>query len=65
MPSIEQRRDHKEKVNCAPLSEVMTSGMPNRTIREVMKASAQSTADMLRIGMASSHLVDLSMRVKR
>jgi len=32
IPSKEQMADHKEEVNCAPLSLVIIAGTPNRAI---------------------------------
>jgi len=60
-----QRKAHKEEVNWAPQSEVMTNGTPNRAIKLVKRAFVQSGALMTLRGIASGHLVVLSMMVNR
>jgi hypothetical protein len=60
-----QSEAHKAEVNCAPLSEVMTEGTPNLAIQPVKRACAQSAAVMEARGIASGHLVVLSMTVNR
>jgi hypothetical protein len=57
--------DHTAAVNWAPLSEVRAAGTPNLETQAAMKASAQSTADIVLTGTASTHRVDLSTNVKR
>ncbi len=63
MPSFLQRMDQTWEVNCVPLSDVITAGMPNLATQAVMRVSAQVAAAMSRTGAASSHLVDLSIMV--
>ena len=48
------------EVNCTPQSEVMMSGTPNREIQPATRVSAHAVAVVQDIGIASSHLVDLS-----
>ena len=60
-----QREAHKEEVNWASLYVVMTDGTPNRAIQPVKRTCAQSAAVMVVRGIASSHLVVLSMTVNR
>lgn len=64
-PSLFDIWYHTSEQNCVPLSEVMASGTPNRATQPEVKASATAVAVMLASGMASSHLVDLSMMVSR
>ncbi len=52
-------------VNWVPRSEVMTAGTPKRLTQPATKASAIVAASMFLTGMASTHLVDWSMMVKR
>ena len=52
-------------MNWAPLSEVRVDGTPNLEIHESMKTLAQESAEVEDMGMASGHLVVLSMIVKR
>ena len=52
-------------MNWAPLSEVRVDGTPNLDIHESMKTLAQESAEVEDMGMASGHLVVLSMIVKR
>ncbi len=52
-------------VNWVPRSEVMTAGTPKRLTQPATKASAIVAASMFLTGIASTHLVDLSMMVKR
>ena len=42
-----------------------TAGTPNREIQALNRASVQAEAEVEVMGTASSHLVDLSMMVKR
>ncbi len=53
------------EVNCRPLSVVMFEGTPYLATHVEMSASTHVAASMLRMGTASSHLVDLSMMVSR
>jgi hypothetical protein len=62
---MEQRADHRLEVNCAPLSDVMTEGTPNRWIQPEKRADAQSAAAILLRGMASGQRVVRSTIVKR
>jgi hypothetical protein len=52
-------------VNWVPRSEVMTASTPKRLTQPATKASAIVAASMFLTGMASTHLVDRSMMVKR
>jgi hypothetical protein len=52
-------------MNCTPLSEKTTAGMPYLATQPAMKASAQSAAAVALRGKASTHLVDLSITVRR
>ena len=54
----------REEVNCAPLSEVMTSGTPKRAIQWLNNAWAQAWAVVDDMGAASTHLVERSIIVK-
>jgi hypothetical protein len=65
MERMEQRADHKLDVNCAPLSEVMTDGIPNLCIQPEKRAAAQSAAVTLLRGIASGQRVVRSTIVKR
>jgi hypothetical protein len=65
MERMEQRADHKLDVNCAPLSEVMTEGIPNLCIQPEKRAAAQSAAVILLSGIASGQRVVRSTIVKR
>jgi hypothetical protein len=56
---------HTEEVNCVPLSVVTVAGTPNHTTQSEMKLSTHVLASMLRRGIASTHLVDLSTTVSR
>ncbi len=51
-------------MNCGPLSDVMAAGTPNRAIQPETRAVAQSAALVLSMGMASIHLLFLSIMVK-
>jgi hypothetical protein len=53
---------HTWDVNCVPLSDVITAGTPNLATQAAMRVSAQVAA-ISRTGVASSHLVDLSIMV--
>ena len=59
--SAAQRLDVKTE----PLSEVMTSGRPNLAIQPFRRAHRQSSVVAFFMGIASGHLVDLSMVVNR
>jgi hypothetical protein len=48
-----------------PLSDVMSAGTPKRATHPLMRASAPSSVEVARRGMASGHLVDLSTTVNR
>jgi hypothetical protein len=65
MDRMEQRADHRLDVNCAPLSEVMTEGTPNRCIQPENRAAAQSAAATPLRGIASGQRVVRSTIVKR
>ena len=54
-----------EDINCDPLSEVMTEGIPNRGIQYLNMAPAHSVAVIDLMGIASGHLEVLSTMVKR
>jgi hypothetical protein len=60
-----QRTDQMADVNWVPLSVVMVAGTPYLDIQAAIRASAHVLASMLLRGTASSHLVDLSMMVRR
>jgi len=60
-----QREDHKEEVNCAPLSLVMVSGTPNLWIHPWSRADAQSAAVVDDRGIASGQRVVRSMTVNK
>ena len=47
------------------MSDVMKAGTPNLATQELMRVSATVAADRSLMGVASSHLVDLSTAVKR
>ena len=55
---------HSDDVKLVPLSEVITSGSPNVDI-QLMSAVVQVSAEMSLMGIASGHLVALSMIVNR
>ena len=57
--------DHRDEVIWAPPSLVITAGMPNLEIHPWNMAEAHSTTEIPVRGIASGHLVDLSMHVKR
>ena len=54
-----------EDVNCDPLSEVMTEGIPKSGIQCLNMALAHSSAVIDLTGTASGHLEVLSTMVKR
>jgi hypothetical protein len=56
---------HNAEVNWAPLSEVKCAGTPKRNTHVVKKALAQSIAEIEAKGTTSTHLVALSIMVKR
>ena len=57
--SREQMADHRDEVNWAPLSLVITAGTPNLEIHSWNMSEAHSTAEIPVRGIASGHLVDL------
>ena len=63
--SREKMADHRDEVNWAPLSFVITAGTPNLEIHPWNMAEAHSATEIPVRGIASCHLVDLSMHVKR
>ena len=65
MPSSLVTLDQTSDVNCGPRSLVTVVGTPNRAIQPDMNARARETAEVSEMGMASGHLVNLSMMVKR
>jgi hypothetical protein len=65
MPSFRQKDDQTCPVNWGPLSIVTTAGTPNRATQVERKAVVQVAASVLFRGTASSHLVDLSIMVRR
>jgi hypothetical protein len=65
MLSSLQRADQRVDVNCGPLSLVMVEGRPNPCIQPAKRSAAQSAADVEERGIASGHLVVLSIIVKR
>jgi hypothetical protein len=60
-----QRAAHREEVNWAPQSEVMTAGTPNPLTHPWNKAFMKSTVEVAAIGMASGQREVLSLIVKR
>ncbi len=50
---------------CAPLSVVTVEGTPNLEIQPCRKVAATDSAVMFTRGMASGHLVNLSMQVSK
>ena len=65
IPNIEQTPVQIENVNWEPLSDVRTAGTPNLEIQVEIKAPAQDSAEMEDKGTPSSHLLVLSIMVKR
>ena len=63
--SREQMADHRDEVKWVPLSLVITAGTPNLEIHPWNMVEAHSAAEIPVRGIASDHLVDLSMHVKR
>ena len=61
----EQSSVHISDVNCVPLSEVKTAGTPKLDIQLWSRAFTQSVVLVAERGMASDHLVDQSMTVRR
>jgi hypothetical protein len=57
--------DHNPEVNWEPRSEVNVVGTPNREIQWTIRAFATSTVFVEAKGMASGHLVVLSMIVNK
>ncbi len=64
-PSCWQVAAQMEEVNWLPLSDVITTGRPNLATQLLMKAYTQVSVSMEAKGMASSHLLLLSMMVNR
>ena len=64
LPKLLVSLSHNSEQNWTPLSDVITSGTPNLAIQPWMKASATAAVVVLDRGMASSHLVDLSIIVR-
>jgi hypothetical protein len=59
------RHAHVADENCVPRSVVTVCGTPNLAIQCSTKASAHNSAVRLLRGIASGHLLVLSMHVKR
>ena len=59
MPRRAQSENHNEEINCCPLSEVITTGTPERLIQD--EKSAQSEEDVEDRGIASGQRVVLSI----
>ena len=55
----------REDINCAPQSEVILAGTPNRKIQPEIRALVQSAAEMEDRGTASGQHEVLSRMVKR
>ncbi len=64
MFSILQRTAHNADINWGPLSLVIAEGRPNRCTQPAKRAAAQSAVEVDVRGIASGHLVVLSMTVK-
>ena len=64
-PSCWQVEALMEEGNWLPPSEVMMAGRPNLATQLLMRASTQVLVSMVAKGMASSHLLDQSIMVKR
>lgn len=65
IPSNFPNVDHTSEIKTDPRSDVMSAGMPNLLIHEDKRALVQDLVDASSIGIASGHLVDLSITVKR
>jgi hypothetical protein len=52
------------EVNCTPLSEIKTAGIPNLLTHPAMNAAAQSAVDTVFSGMASAHQLPSFFRTK-
>ena len=65
MPRRAQSEHQKEKINCGPLSEVITTGTPKRLIQDEKSARAQSEEDVEDRGIASGQRVVLSIIVSK
>jgi hypothetical protein len=65
MPVCPQKEAHEVEENWAPLSVVTVSGTPKRATHEDKKALMQEAAEASLRGVASNHLVVLSITVKR
>ena len=61
----EERADQRLEVKTDPLSDVICRGTPTLEIQCWRRADAHSAAVALRRGMASGHLVALSIIVNR
>ena len=60
-PSKLAKEDHTPEMKALPLSEVISSGRPNRAIQECPRAEAQDAAILFTVGIVSSHSVDRSI----
>ncbi len=56
---------HVEEVNWVPLSVVTVAGMPKHATQPARKASLHMAASMFLSGRASTHLVDVSIQVRK
>ena len=63
--SREQMAEHRDEVNWALLSLVITAGTQNLEVHPWNMVEEHSAAEITVRGIASGHLVDLSMHVKR
>ena len=64
IPRLVLMASHNDDVKLVPLSEVIVSGRPNVEI-QLMSAVVQVSAEMSLMGIASGHLVALSIIVNR
>ncbi len=64
MPILLHMSDQVAEQNCVPLSVDTVAGTPNLDNQPEVKASEQVVSSILRSGMASTHLVVLSMMVR-
>jgi hypothetical protein len=65
MPSLAHKSTQAAEVNWAPRSDVIEAGTPKRATHPATKFSTHVAASMFFNGIASTHLVDLSMTVSR
>ena len=65
IPREEQTPAQTKDVNCVPLSEVRTAGMPNLDTQVDKKAQAQDSAEIELNGATSGHQVVRSIIVRR